>query len=172
MWMGAGPWASNRRLATSQIAFYWDAVTTAQVADTDDPVLWAIEPEFVEAAISSVLTMLGKHGLKIEALPEDEGIVVGLRLEADVPLTSYSVGTGNELAAELRYAYVLMNRTLHAGARRAAPMHLVIQISKRSLERFGAEDEVDVAALRREARITMYGGEPGAGRRGSTGGLR
>ena len=48
-------------------------------------------------------------------------------------------------------------------------MHLVIQISKRSLERFGAEDEVDVAALRHEARITMYGGDPGAGHRGATG---
>ncbi len=155
--------------AIGRATVYWDAVTTAQFADTDDPVLWAIEPEFVEAAISSVLTMLGKHGLKIEALPEDEGIVVGLRLEPDVRLTSYSVGTGNEPATELAYAYMLMNRTLHAGARRAAPMHLVIQISKRSLERFGAQDEVDVAALRHEARITMYGGDPGAGHRGATG---
>ena len=156
--------------AIGRVTVYWDAVTTAQIADADDPVLWAIEPEFVEAAISSVLTMLGKHGLKIEALPEDEGIVVGLRLEPDAPLTSYSVGTGDEPVAEL--AYILMNRAQHDGARRAAPKYLVIQISKRSLERFGAEDEVDVAALRREARITMYGGKPGAGRRGSTGGMR
>ena len=153
--------------AIGRVTVNWDAVTTAQFADTDDPVLWAIEPEFVEAAISSVLTMLGKHGLKIEALPEDEGIVVGLRLEPDAPLTSYSVGAVNEQVAEL--AYILRNRTLHAGARRAAPMHLVIQISKRSLERFGAQDEVDVAALRHEARITMYGGDPGAGHRGATG---
>ncbi len=148
---------------------YWDAVTTAQSADSDDLVLWAIDPEFVEAAIGSVLTMLGKHGLKIEALPGDESIVVGLRLEPDVPLTSYSVGTGEQVG---HLAYILANRVQHDGARRAAPKHLVIQISKRSLERFGAEDEVDVAALRREARITMYGGEPVSGHRGSSGGVR
>ena len=145
-------------------------VIAGRITDTEDLVLWAIDPEFVEAAISSVLTMLAKHGLKIEALPGDEGIVVGLRLEPDVPLTSYSVGTGGEYVGHL--AYILANRVQHDGARRAAPMHLVIQISKRSLERFGAEDEVDVAALRREARITMYGGDPGAGHRGSTGGVR
>jgi len=145
-------------------------VTTGRITDTEDLVLWAIDPEFVEAAISSVLTMLAKHGLKIEALPGDEGIVVGLRLEPDVPLTSYSVGTGGEYVGRL--AYILANRVQHDGARRAAPMHLVIQISKRSLERFGAEDKVDVAALRREARITMYGGEPVSGHRGSSGGVR
>lgn len=145
-------------------------VTTGRITDTEDLVLWAIDPEFVEAAISSVLTMLAKHGLKIEALPGDEGIVVGLRLEPDVPLTSYSVGTGGEYVGRL--AYILANPLQHDGARRAAPMHLVIQISKRSLERFGAEDKVDVAALRREARITMYGGEPVSGHRGSSGGVR
>ena len=151
--------------AIGRATIYWDAVTT----DTEDPVLWAIDPEFVEAAISSVLTMLAKHGLKIEALPGDEGIVVGLRLEPDVPVTSYSVGTGEPVG---HLAYILANRVQHDGARRAAPMHLVIQISKRSLERFGAEDMVDVAALRREARITMYGGEPVSGHRGSSGGVR
>ncbi len=149
---------------------YWDAVTTAQSADSDDLVLWAIDPEFVEAAIGSVLTMLGKHGLKIEALPGDESIVVGLKLEPHGPSSSYSVGVSGVAAAEL--AYLLANQLQHSGARRAAPKHLVIQISKRSLERFGAGDEVDVAALRREARITMYGGEAGAGQRGSTGGVR
>ena len=156
--------------AIGLVTIYRDAVTTGQITDTDEPVLWAIDPEFVEAAISSVLTMLAKHGLKIEALPGDEGIVVGLRLEPDVPLTSYSVGTGGEYVGHL--AYILANRVQHDGARRAAPMHLVIQISKRSLERFGAEDKVDVAALRREARITMYGGEPVFGHRGSSGGVR
>ncbi len=157
--------------AIGRVTVYRDAVTTGEIADTDDPVLWAIDPEFVEAAINSVLTMLGKHGLKMEGLPEDEDIAVGLRLEPDVPLSYYNVGTdAGQARAEL--TYIALNRALHAGARRAAPMHLVIQISKRSLERFGAEDEVDVAALRREARITMYGGEPGAGRRGSTGGVR
>lgn len=156
--------------AIGLVTIYRDAVTTGQITDTDEPVLWAIDPEFVEAAISSVLTMLAKHGLKIEALPGDEGIVVGLRLEPDVPLTSYSVGTGGEYVGRL--AYILANPLQHDGARRAAPMHLVIQISKRSLERFGAEDKVDVAALRREARITMYGGEPVSGHRGSSGGVR
>ena len=145
-------------------------VITGRITDTEDLVLWVIDPEFVEAAISSVLTMLAKHGLKIEALPGDEGIVVGLRLEPDVPLTSYSVGTGGEYVGQL--AYIWANRVQHDGARRAAPMHLVIQISKRSLGRFGAEDKVDVAALRREARITMYGGEPVFGHRGSSGGVR
>ncbi len=146
---------------------YWDAVTTAQSAEGDDLVLWAIDPEFVEAAISSVLTMVGKHGLKIEALPGDESIVVGLKLEPHRPSSSYVVGGSEEPAAEL--AYLWANRLQHSGARRAAPKHLVIQISKRSLERLGAGDEVDVAALRREARITMYGGDPGAGHRGATG---
>ncbi len=156
--------------AIGLVTIYRDAVTTGQITDTDEPVLWAIDPEFVEAAISSVLTMLGKHGLKIEGLPGDESIVVGLRLQPDGPSSYYSVGAGGEQVAEL--AYILANRVQHDGARRAAPMYLVIQISKRSLERLGAEDEVDVAALRREARIAMYGGEPGAGRRGSTGGMR
>ncbi len=145
---------------------YWDAVTTTESADSDDLVLWAIDPEFVEAAIGSVLTMLGKHGLKIEALPGDERIVVGLKLEPHGPSSSYSVGTSGVAAAEL--AYLLANQLQHTGARRAAPKHLIIQISKRSLERLGAGDEVDVAALRREARITMYGGDPGAGHRGAT----
>ncbi|MCZ6783361.1 MAG: hypothetical protein O7G30_08640 [Proteobacteria bacterium] len=157
---GAG--GSSRRAS-----IYWDAVTNAQAVDSDDLVLWAIDPEFVEAVIGSVLTMLGKHGLKIEALPGDEGIVVGLKLEPHRPSSSYIVGGSEEPAAEL--AYLWANRLQHSGARRAAPKHLVIQISKRSLERLGAGDEVDVAALRREARITMYGGEPVSGHRGSSG---
>ncbi len=146
---------------------YWDAVTTTESADSDDLVLWAIDPEFVEAAIGSVLTMVGRHGLKIEALPGDESIVVGLKLEPHGPSSSYSVGTSGVAAAEL--AYLLANQLQHTGARRAAPTHLVIQISQRSLERLGAGDEVDVAALRRQARITMYGGEPVSGHRGSSG---
>jgi hypothetical protein len=58
----------------------WRTLTTKRA----ESVAWEIDPSCVEYAVDCVLEVLGKHGLRIASLPDDESIVVALRLNPDV----------------------------------------------------------------------------------------
>ncbi|MHC4949115.1 MAG: hypothetical protein ACYTG1_12805 [Planctomycetota bacterium] len=116
--------------------------------ETGERVCWRIDPEFVETAIDSVLTMLGKHGHRLEALPADEYLVVGLRLTPGWSQTYMRVE-----GSPLKAARAVFD--LAASATRHGPevVHVVIRLDMAALPEGG---RVHVDVLRELAVITRY----------------
>jgi hypothetical protein len=104
-----------------------------------------VDPEFVEAAVTTVLSMLGKHGSRMDQIPGGGEIVVALRLEPE--------STWLYTAADQTSPEEMTLARLFVGGKTTA-RHLVIRISKRTLD--SARVPLDMRMLRREATITQY----------------
>ena len=134
-----------------------DALLAAQGKTEEKKALVAvIDDEFVQTTIDAVLSVLGKHGIKIENLPSDDSIIVALRLTPDHRTTAWhdvdmidAFGTPLSLTSlyNSRYVTTSLNAEVH---------HLVITIPKSALNRTSGGNGVDLEALRRAATITQY----------------
>jgi len=122
---------------------------------TPDSGVAMIDPEFVDAAIEAVIQVLGKHGQKLDALPDHESVIVGLRVTPDSSLNFAIDQTG---AGRYTTALAVLRGVQYhqVGSRRVSPQTVVIRIPKSALPDLDRGEEVDVRALRRKATITSY----------------
>jgi hypothetical protein len=112
---------------------------------------WEIDSDFVDGAITSVLATIGKYGHKLEALPDNERIVVALRLSPGGAIHGRS-----SLSKNLTTLNTLF-RTSGQMAGSAREVHLVIDVQKRELDRVKGQSTSEIVReLRGEARITSY----------------
>ena len=109
----------------------------------------------MDAAVDAVLTMLGKHGAKMDSLPGAETIIVAMRLNPDARsryANDFWFGRNEDRPPGGTRSFVSVQRN---ATRSAKSKHVVVCIDKASLERLG-ERASDPVTLRREATVTIY----------------
>jgi hypothetical protein len=147
--------AEVRTGSSSRTATLYGAVTSSnRRVQSSDGGMAMIDPEFVDTAIEAIIHVLGKHGQKLKALPNNEDVIVGLRMTPDSSL-SFGVektksGEFTDAIATLRAQYQFF------GASALGPQTVVVRIPKSAIPTLDRGGDVDIAAIKQKATITSY----------------
>jgi hypothetical protein len=107
---------------------------------------WVIESAYINAAVEALIEAVGTYGLRLDQLPGDESIVIGLRCEPGLNLpVIVSADAGNPVTAVAPEAtplgggsdFVPMTQWRvgsYGSVQRAAVAHVVIQVRKSDVQ--------------------------------------
>ncbi|MBL1218398.1 MAG: hypothetical protein D8M59_13000 [Planctomycetes bacterium] len=121
---------------------------------------WQIADEYVDAGVDAIIAALQEYGLRLDQLPGNETIAVGLRFEPGLTLpvmtdnetTAPEPTTQSGAAPNALRAYVVSSM---GSVQRASVRHVVIQIAKSDLSRFQS-GQLDREGLRSRVTVTEY----------------